>query len=196
MKIIFATGNQNKVIEVQALLPNTIQLLSLKDIECFEDIPETSETIEGNAIQKAKYVYENYGYACFADDTGLEVEALNGEPGIYSARYAGPEKNAENNMTKLLTNLSTKNNRKAHFKTVIALVGHSSKLLTFEGICKGEITIEKLGDKGFGYDPIFMPNGYKTTFAQMPLSEKNKIGHRGKAVKKLIDFLSENIKNT
>ncbi len=190
MKIVFATNNQNKVKEVQALLPNSIQLLSLKDIECFEDIPETSATIEGNAIQKAQYVYDNYGYTCFADDTGLEVEALNGEPGIYSARYAGPEKDAENNMHKLLTNLMTKSNRKAHFKTVISLVGFSPKLITFEGICKGEITTEKLGNKGFGYDPIFKPEGYETTFAQMPLIEKNNIGHRGIAVKKLITFLT------
>ncbi|WP_010182209.1 non-canonical purine NTP diphosphatase [Aquimarina agarilytica] len=188
MKIVFATNNQNKVREVQALLPDTIELLSLKDLKCFEDIPETSATIEGNAIQKAQYVYDNYGYSCFADDTGLEVEALNGEPGIYSARYAGPEKDAEKNMQKLLSNLATKNNRNAHFKTVIALVGFSPELLTFEGICKGEITTEKLGDQGFGYDPIFMPKGYQTTFAQMPLAEKNKIGHRGKAVQKLISF--------
>lgn len=190
MKIVFATNNQNKVTEVQALLPDSIQLLSLKDIKCFEDIPETQETIAGNALQKANYVYDNYGYACFADDTGLEVDALNGAPGIYSARYAGPEKDAENNMQKLLRELSEKESRLAHFKTVIALVGVSDTI-TFEGICKGAITHKKHGEQGFGYDPIFKPHGYQETFAQMPLSTKNTIGHRGKAVKQLIAFLNE-----
>lgn len=190
MKIVFATNNQNKVTEVQALLPDSIQLLSLKDIKCFEDIPETQETIAGNALQKANYVYDNYGYACFADDTGLEVDALNGSPGIYSARYAGPEKDAENNMQKLLRELSEKESRLAHFKTVIALVGVSDTI-TFEGVCKGAITHKKYGEQGFGYDPIFKPHGYQETFAQMPLSTKNTIGHRGKAVKQLIAFLNE-----
>ena len=189
MKIVFATNNQNKVKEVQALLPDSIQLLSLKDIECLEDIPETQDTIAGNALQKANYVYDNYGYACFADDTGLEVNALNGAPGIYSARYAGPEKNAEDNMQKLLKELSGNENRKAHFKTVIALVGVSDTK-TFEGICYGSITNKKHGDQGFGYDPIFQPENYQETFAQMPLATKNKIGHRGKAVQQLITFLS------
>ena len=189
MKIVFATNNPNKVKEVQALLPDSIQLLSLKDIECYEDIPETKETIEGNALQKANYVYDNYGYTCFADDTGLEVNALNGAPGIYSARYAGPDKNSEDNMKKLLKELSGNENRKAQFKTVIALVG-IDETKTFEGICKGAITHEKHGDQGFGYDPIFRPEGYQETFAQMPLTEKNKIGHRGKAVQQLITFLS------
>ncbi|WP_010520944.1 non-canonical purine NTP diphosphatase [Aquimarina agarivorans] len=191
MKIVFATANQNKVKEVQALLPDTVQILSLKDINCLEDIPETSETIEGNAIQKAQYIFDNYGYACFADDTGLEVDALNGDPGIYSARYAEPEKNADNNMSKLLNELAAKNNRKAHFKTVIAIIGFNKELKTFEGICNGEITTEKYGEKGFGYDPIFKPFGYDITFAQMPLAEKNKIGHRGKAVQKLISYLTK-----
>lgn len=189
MKIVFATNNQNKVIEVQALLPDSIQLLSLKDIECFEEIPETQKTITGNALQKANYIYDNYGYACFADDTGLEVAVLNGEPGIYSARYAGPEKSAENNMNKLLQELLGKKKRSAHFKTVIALVGISG-VETFEGICNGVITLEKNGDKGFGYDPIFKPNGYQETFAQMPLDIKNSIGHRGKAVQQLITYLN------
>ena len=189
MKIVFATNNQNKVKEVQALLPNNIQLLSLKDIECFEDIPETQETIAGNALQKANYVYDNYGYSCFADDTGLEVNALNGAPGIYSARYAGPQKNSDDNMQKLLQELSNKDERSAHFKTVIALVGINDTK-TFEGICEGAITNEKQGAQGFGYDPIFKPNGYKETFAQMPLSTKNKIGHRGKAVQQLITFIN------
>ena len=189
MKIVFATNNQNKVKEVQALLPANIQLLSLKDIECFEDIPETQETIAGNALQKANYVYDNYGYSCFADDTGLEVNALNGAPGIYSARYAGPQKNSDDNMQKLLQELSNKDERSAHFKTVIALVGINDTK-TFEGICEGAITNEKQGAQGFGYDPIFKPNGYKETFAQMPLSTKNKIGHRGKAVQQLITFIN------
>ena len=190
MKIVFATNNQNKVTEVQAIIPDSIQLLSLKDIKCFEDIPETQETIAGNALQKANYVYDNYGYACFADDTGLEVDALNGAPGIYSARYAGIEKNAENNMQKLLQELSGKESRLAHFKTVIALVGISDTI-TFEGICNGAITHKKHGEQGFGYDPIFQPLGYQETFAQMPLNTKNTIGHRGKAVKQLITFLNE-----
>lgn len=188
MKIVFATNNINKVKEVQALLPKTISLLSLKDIDCLEDIPETSNTIEGNALQKANYVFENYKVPCFADDTGLEVEALNGEPGVFSARYAGEEKNAEKNMKKLLTKLNDKTNRKAQFKTVIALVG-LEKTQSFEGLCKGSITNQKFGDKGFGYDPIFKPENYESTFAQMSLETKNQIGHRGKAVKKLISYL-------
>jgi len=152
-------------------------------------MPETQETIAGNALQKANYVYDNYGYSCFADDTGLEVNALNGAPGIYSARYAGPQKNSEDNMQKLLQELSNKDERSAHFKTVIALVGINNTK-TFEGICEGVITNEKQGAQGFGYDPIFKPNGYEETFAQMPLSTKNKIGHRGKAVQQLITFIN------
>lgn len=189
MKIVFATNNANKVKEVQKLLPDTIEIVSLKDIGCTEDIPETSDTIAGNALQKAEYVYKNYHHACFADDTGLEVAALNGEPGIFSARYAGPEKNAENNMQKLLTNLSDTKNRGAQFKTVIALKGIATEALLFEGICKGEITVEKQGEQGFGYDPIFKPTGYAETFAQMSLDLKNTIGHRGKAVTQLINYL-------
>lgn len=189
MKIVFATNNANKVKEVQKLLPDTIEIVSLKDIGCTEDIPETSDTIAGNALQKAEYVYKNYHHACFADDTGLEVAALNGEPGIFSARYAGPEKNAENNMQKLLTNLGDTKNRGAQFKTVIALKGIATEALLFEGICKGEITVEKQGEQGFGYDPIFKPSGYAETFAQMPLDLKNSIGHRGKAVTQLINYL-------
>lgn len=192
MKIVFATNNANKVKEVQKLLPITIEIVSLKDIGCTEDIPETSDTIAGNALQKAEYVYKNYHHACFADDTGLEVAALNGEPGIFSARYAGPEKNAENNMQKLLINLSDTKNRGAQFKTVIALKGIATEALLFEGICEGEITVEKQGEQGFGYDPIFKPTGYAETFAQMSLDLKNTIGHRGKAVTQLINYL-ENI---
>jgi XTP/dITP diphosphohydrolase len=189
MKLVFATNNLNKLKEVQALVPDHIQLLSLVDIGCTEDIPETQPTIEGNAIQKAEYLVKHYGYNCFADDTGLEVEALNGEPGVYSARYAGPQRNSGDNMTKLLDNLKEKNTRNAQFKTVIAL--HlNGELETFTGICKGEITTKKHGKKGFGYDPIFKAEGYEKTFAEISLEEKNKIGHRGKAIQKLIGFLN------
>lgn len=189
MQLVFATNNLNKLKEVKQQLPNSIKLLSLKDIDCFEDIPETQNTIEGNAIQKANYIKEHYGYDCFADDTGLEVEALNGEPGIYSARYAGEQRDAEDNMNKLLKELQPHQNRNAHFKTVIALQLNGN-LQTFTGICKGEITATKQGEKGFGYDPIFKPNNYTQTFAEMNLELKNKIGHRGKAVTKLILFLN------
>ena len=189
MKLVFATNNQNKIKEVQSLIPSHITLLSLKDIGCFEEVPETQLTIKGNAIQKAEYIKENYGFNCFADDTGLEVETLNGEPGVFSARYAGEQRDANDNMNKLLMELDGKPNRNARFKTVIAL--HlNNELHTFEGICKGEITSTKKGDSGFGYDPIFMPDGFTQTFAEMELSLKNKIGHRGKAVTNLVDFLN------
>ncbi|MFH4968022.1 non-canonical purine NTP diphosphatase [Gaetbulibacter sp. M240] len=189
MKLVFATNNKNKIKEVQKLIPEHLSLLSLEDIGCFEDIPETKDTIEGNALQKAQYVKSHYGYDCFADDTGLEVSALNGAPGVYSARYAGEEKNAEANMQKLLSALSEKNNRTAQFKTVIALIlNNETTLLT--GICKGEIINKKRGDGGFGYDPIFKPEGFDETFGEMDLDLKNRIGHRGKATKKLLDHLS------
>jgi XTP/dITP diphosphohydrolase len=189
MQLVFATNNLNKIKEVEALIPKHIKLLSLEDILCIEDVPETQPTIEGNAIQKAEYIKTNYGYDCFADDTGLEVEALNGEPGVYSARYAGPQRSASDNTNKLLLELEGKVNRNAHFKTVIALHLNGS-LHTFTGICEGKITHEKHGEKGFGYDPIFKPSGQDKTFAQMELELKNKIGHRGKAVQQLIKFLS------
>ena len=188
MQLVFATNNLNKLKEVQSLLPKYITLLSLKDIGCAEDIPETHDTIEGNAIQKAQYVKDKYGYNCFADDTGLEVTALNGEPGVFSARYAGVQRNADDNMNKLLENLKTAQDRTAQFKTVIVLTV-DEELYTFTGICKGEITTSKKGEKGFGYDPIFKPNGYNQTFAEMELELKNKIGHRGKAIQQLIAFL-------
>jgi XTP/dITP diphosphohydrolase len=190
MQLVFATNNPNKIKEVRSLVPKHIKLLSLSDILCIEDIPETQPTIEGNAKQKADYIKTNYGYDCFADDTGLEVEALNGEPGVYSARYAGPQRNAENNTNKLLSELENKDNRIAQFKTVIALY-INGELNTFTGICKGEITTEKHGNKGFGYDPVFKADGFDKTFAQISLEEKNKIGHRGKAVQKLIAFLED-----
>ncbi|NND12058.1 MAG: non-canonical purine NTP diphosphatase [Flavobacteriaceae bacterium] len=189
MKLVFATNNINKLKEVQSMVPKNILLLGLKDIGCFEDVPETQETIEGNAIQKAKYIKEHYGYDCFADDTGLEVNALDGEPGVYSARYAGPQRDADDNMDKLLNDLSNHQNRKAQFKTVIALI-LNNELSTFSGICPGEITKEKHGTKGFGYDPIFKAEGHDRTFAEISLEEKNKVGHRGKAVRKLVAFLN------
>ncbi len=190
MQLVFATNNLNKLKEVKQLLPKNITLLSLKDIDCFEDIPETQNTIEGNAKQKADYIKQHYGYDCFADDTGLEVEALNGEPGIYSARYAGKQRNAEDNMNKLLKELQPHQNRNAQFKTVIALQLNNQQY-TFTGICKGNITTTKQGEKGFGYDPIFKPNDYTQTFAEMDLELKNKTGHRGKAVSQLVLFLNE-----
>ncbi|MDG1393270.1 MAG: non-canonical purine NTP diphosphatase [Flavobacteriaceae bacterium] len=189
MKIVFATNNPNKIKEVQAQLPNHIQLVSLETIGCHEDIPETQNTIVGNAIQKAEYIKERYGYDCFADDTGLEVEALDGAPGVFSARFAGPQRNAEDNMTRLLNDLKSKDNRSAQFKTVIALQ-FQGKLITFEGICSGEITQNKIGSGGFGYDPIFKPTDYKQTFAELSLVEKSHIGHRGKAVTKLVTYLN------
>ncbi|MBP0903805.1 non-canonical purine NTP diphosphatase [Mariniflexile gromovii] len=189
MQLVFATNNLNKLKEVQALIPNHIKLLSLKDIECFEDIPETQNSIEGNAVQKATYIKEKYGYDCFADDTGLEVEALNGEPGVFSARYAGEQRNDNDNMNKLLASLKSSPNRNAQFKTVIALQLNNKQHI-FTGICKGEITKTKQGEHGFGYDPIFKPQGHEKTFAEMDLSLKNSIGHRGKAVSQLVVFLN------
>jgi XTP/dITP diphosphohydrolase len=189
MEIVFASNNKNKIKEIQQLVPDSIKIMSLESIGCFEEIPETANTIEGNAIQKANYISENYGLDCFADDTGLEVAALDGEPGVLSARYAGAQRNDEDNMTKLLMNLSNKTNRSAQFKTVIALNLRGKQYL-FTGIAGGEIILEKRGTAGFGYDPIFKPENYQETFAEMDLSLKNKISHRGKAVKQLITFLN------
>ena len=188
MQLVFASNNKNKIKEIQFLLPKTIQILSLEDIGCLEEIPETADTIEGNAILKANYVSEKYGYNCFADDTGLEVEALNGEPGIYSARYAGEQKDANDNMDKLLLNLQDKSNRSAQFKTVIAL-NLDGKQTLFTGIIKGKIIEYKVGTNGFGYDPIFIAEGYTKTFAELTIEEKSRISHRGLAVKQLVDFL-------
>lgn len=189
-EIVFSTNNLHKLEEVIALLTNDYSILSLSDINCTEDIPETADTLEGNALLKAQYVYKNYGKNCFSDDTGLEVEALNNAPGVYSARYAGEEKSAEANMNKLLQELKDKPNRKARFRTVIALIIDGKEYL-FEGEVKGEITTEKHGEKGFGYDPIFIPEGYTDTFAKLALSEKNKISHRARATQKLITFLDK-----
>ena len=188
MKLVFATNNENKVREVKALLPTNIELLSLNDIGCFEEIIEDAITIEGNATLKASYIYNNYNYTCFADDTGLEIEALNGAPGVFSARYAGVENNSEANMQKVLQELLYKENRRAQFKTVISFYKEGKEML-FTGICKGEIIEAKKGDGGFGYDPIFLPEGFSETFAEMSLKQKSEIGHRGKAVSQLIEFL-------
>ncbi|MES2484779.1 MAG: non-canonical purine NTP diphosphatase [Bacteroidota bacterium] len=190
MKLVFASNNKNKLQEVKHQLPNDIELLSLEDIGCTEDIPETADTIEGNAILKADYVTKNYGYDCFADDTGLEVDALNGAPGVYSARYAGEEKSAEANMDRLLTELDGNPNRHAHFKTVIALNLNGAQHL-FTGIVQGNITKQRAGNEGFGYDPVFMPEGQNLTFAQISLAQKALLSHRGQAVKQLIDFLKK-----
>jgi len=188
MELVFATNNIHKLAELQAIIGNRVKLLSLKDIGCFEEIPEEQPTLEGNAHQKAKYIFEKYNYPCFADDTGLEIEALNGEPGVYSARYAGEEKSAEANMNKVLAKMSEINNRYARFRTVISLIidGYEKQ---FEGIVEGNILEGKKGNSGFGYDPIFQPDGFDLTFAEMKLDDKNKISHRGRAVEKLVNYL-------
>ncbi|WP_405604317.1 non-canonical purine NTP diphosphatase [Polaribacter sp. Asnod1-A03] len=190
MKLVFATNNLNKLAEVQKMLPNSIELLSLKDINCFDEIEETETTLEGNAKLKADYITNKFGYNCFADDTGLEVESLDGKPGVYSARFAGEPANSENNMQKLLSELKDKENKKAQFRTAVALNLNDEKFL-FEGICKGNILTEKQGEKGFGYDPIFKPEGFTHSFAEMSSEEKNKISHRGIAIQKLVAFLKE-----
>lgn len=189
MKLVFATHNQNKFSEVKEMLPKYIELLSLTDIECFEEIAETENTIEGNAKLKAEYVYNTYGIPCFADDTGLEVEVLNNEPGVRSARYAGEENDSAANIKKLLKNLEGMENRSAQFKTAIALITDREEKI-FLGVCEGEIIEELRGDSGFGYDPIFQPNNFDKTFAQISLEQKSEISHRGIAMRKLIDYLS------
>jgi XTP/dITP diphosphohydrolase len=189
MTLVFASNNKHKIQEIKALLPNSFTIKSLEDIGCTEDIPETADTIEGNAILKANYVSEKYGLACFADDSGLEVNALNGAPGVYSARYAGEQKNDNDNIEKLLTDLEGKANRKAQFKTVIALNFNGEQHL-FTGIIKGKIISEKRGSNGFGYDPIFVAEGYDKTFAELTSEEKNSVSHRSQAVKELIKWLS------
>ena len=190
MKLVFASNNKNKIKEIQLLVPASIEIVSLEDIGCTEDIPETAHTIEGNAILKANYVTEKYGLNCFADDTGLEVEALNGAPGVYSARYAGEPKDDNNNMNELLFQLEKETNRNANFKTVIAL-NLNGKQELFVGMIFGKITREKVGTNGFGYDPIFMAEGYEKTFAELDMEEKSNISHRGIAVKQLITFLQK-----
>lgn len=190
MKLVFASNNKHKIQEIKQLLPETFEIVSLEDIGCFEDIPETADTIEGNAILKADYVTQNYGLPCFADDSGLEVEALNGQPGVFSARYAGEQKNDEDNIQKLLTELQNHSNRKAQFKTVIALNLNGEQHL-FTGIIKGQIISEKRGTNGFGYDPVFVAENSDKTFAELSSEEKNKVSHRAKAVKELIGFIVE-----
>lgn len=189
MKLVFATHNVNKYEEVKLLMPEHIELVSLDMIGCHDEIPETGSILEENAQIKADFVTKNYGYSCFSDDTGLLVEALNGAPGVYTARYGGEQKDANANMDRLLSELDQISNRKAHFKTVIAL-NMNEKSHLFKGIVNGQITNKKQGDKGFGYDPIFIADGYKKTFAELPLSVKNKISHRSLAIQKLIVFLS------
>ncbi|AWA30266.1 non-canonical purine NTP pyrophosphatase [Flavobacterium magnum] len=193
MQLVFASSNKNKIAEIQNMLPDGITVLSLEDIGCHEEIPETADTIEGNAVLKADYVSQKYGYDCFADDSGLEVDALGGAPGVYSARYAGEQKNAMDNMHKLLEALSEETNRSAQFKTVLALNLNGEKHL-FSGILKGKITDEMRGTKGFGYDPIFQPEGYDRNLAEFSMEEKAAISHRGIAVKQLVSFLNDNSK--
>ncbi|MFV0554577.1 MAG: non-canonical purine NTP diphosphatase [Mangrovibacterium sp.] len=194
MKLVFATNNLNKLKEVQAMLDDSIELLSLSDINCHEDIPETQPTIEGNARQKAQYIYNNYGFNCFADDTGLEIDALHGEPGVYSARYAGEAKDSKANMQKVLAKLKDEKNRTAQFKTVFALIIDGEETL-FEGIVKGEILSHECGSDGFGYDPIFKAEGFDKSFAEISLQEKNKVSHRARATRKLIEWLGANARS-
>jgi XTP/dITP diphosphohydrolase len=191
MDLVFATHNAYKLKEVGLMLPKAIRLISLEDLGCREEIPETGKSLEANAQLKADYITKHYGISCFADDTGLIIDALNGAPGVYSARYAGEEKDSEKNIEKVLTKLKNGASREARFKTVIAL-NLKNKRLLFDGIVEGTITTEKRGKNGFGYDPIFIPTGYDQTFAQLPGHIKNEIGHRGKALQKLIKYLAKN----
>lgn len=193
MQLCFATNNANKLKEVQGLLGKSIELLSLKDIGCVEDIPENEKTIEGNSLAKARFVMENYNIDCFADDTGLEVEELDGAPGVYSARYAGEPADNRRNIDKLLNELESTANRSARFKTVVSLL-LKNKEFQFEGIAEGEITRIRTGTDGFGYDPVFRPQGFEITFAEMTMKQKGEISHRGKAITKLVDFLANNRK--
>lgn len=189
MKICFATNNTNKIDEIRQLLPTHIELVSLQDIGCTKELREDQNTLEGNSHQKAAYVYNTYGVSCFADDTGLEVFALNGDPGVHSARYAGEGRNNEDNIDLLLKNLEHHENRQAQFRTVITVI-LDGKEKQFEGVVRGEVLKEKVGEEGFGYDPVFKPEKFDRTFAEMSLSEKNSISHRGRAIKKLIEYLS------
>lgn len=191
-RLVFATNNAHKLEEIRAILGNSIEILSLADIHCHADIPETADTLECNARQKSRYVYEHYGLDCFADDTGLEVESLGGAPGVYSARYAdGQGHDSQANMNKLLKEMEEKNDRKAQFRTIISLIEKGEER-QFEGIVKGQITREKRGESGFGYDPIFQPDGYETTFAELGSDIKNRISHRARAVAALCDYLRKN----
>lgn len=190
MKLVFATNNKNKLNEIRTAVGNAHEILSLQDINCNEELPETQATIEGNSAQKAQYVFDKYGYSCFADDTGLEIEALNGEPGVYSARWAGPECKAEDNVKKALKELNGETNRNAKFRTVITLI-LDGESIQFEGSVEGTMLDAPTGTDGFGYDPIFLPKGKTQSFAEMPMNEKNEISHRGRATKKLIEYLAK-----
>lgn len=190
MQLVFATNNENKIKEIKSALGNEFEILSLKDINCSEELPETQETLVGNALQKAKYVSDKYNVNCFADDTGLVIDALNGEPGVYSARYAGESRSASDNMKKVLNNLKGKENRSAYFETSIALIINKKEFL-FSGKAEGDITTELSGKDGFGYDPIFKPRELNKTFAELTMEEKNTISHRGKAFKKMCTFLDK-----
>ena len=189
IRICFATNNDHKLYEVREALSSQFEILSLNDIQCFEELPETSETIEGNSLQKAQYVLDHYHIPCFADDTGLETEALNGAPGVYSARFAGPQKKSDDNIALLLEKLSHAENRRARFRTVITLVGVTKKPEFFEGVINGTITTSRRGTRGFGYDPVFLPDGSDITFAEMDVQQKNQLSHRAIAVRKLAAFL-------
>lgn len=189
MKICFATNNQHKIQEVNKLLGKGFELVSLEQIGCFEELPEEQDTLEGNSQQKAEFVYQHYGISCFADDTGLEVKALGGAPGVYSARYAGDERNGEKNIQMLLKNLNGIHQREAQFRTVITFIAENKESVQFEGVVEGEIITEKAGSEGFGYDPVFLPKGYDRTFAQMSMEEKNTISHRANAVNRLVSYL-------
>lgn len=188
--ICFATNNKHKLEEINALLGNEFKVVGLAEIGCHEELAEDQATLEGNSLQKAEYVFKNYGVSCFADDTGLEVEALNGEPGVYSARYAGSQRSAEDNMNLLLANLQNKENHNAQFRTVVTLITSQGQN-QFEGVLRGAISKEKKGTGGFGYDPIFLPEGNSKTLAEMTMKEKNSMSHRARAVEKLVFFLKE-----
>jgi len=189
-KLVFATNNKHKLDEVRAILEPEFSIVSLAELNCTEDIPETADTLDGNALIKAQYIHDKFGLDCFADDTGLEVDALNGEPGVYSARYAGEDHNAQNNMCKVLAMLGENKNRSAKFRTVIALI-QGGQTTYFEGRINGNITVQPRGASGFGYDPIFVPENYVSTFAQLSAEEKNQISHRALSVKKLVDYLQQ-----
>ena len=188
MKLVFATNNKHKLQEVRDIVGDRVEVLSLADIDCYDDIPETADTLQGNALIKARHIYEKYGLDCFADDTGLEVEALDGAPGVYSARYAGDECDSEANMRKLLENLTGKTNRNAQFRTVIALIIDGEEKL-FDGVVRGAIAEQRMGTAGFGYDPIFVPEGFAESFAQMPAEQKNSMSHRARAAAALNEYL-------
>jgi XTP/dITP diphosphohydrolase len=191
-KLVFATNNLHKLTEVRSMLEPEFEIISLADLNCFDDIAETAETLDGNALLKANYIYSKFGINCFADDTGLEVESLHGAPGVYSARYAGEDNNAHNNMNKVLSLLGDNKNRKACFRTVISLIRHN-KIIYFEGKIEGKIALKPQGENGFGYDPIFIPDEYNVSFAELDAVEKNKISHRALAVEKLVNYLKLNL---